>query len=108
MTGRLPKTLRRRSAVHAAFEAAMNSGAPIVDNAGHLTVVGQLEYDGPRCAGCAGCDTAVDRDGDTCTDCTPCARCDGDGCDWHLSPTNGAIEIDRACPDCTGTGRTPR
>ena len=52
---------------HAAFDAVMNSGAPIVDNAGHLTVIGQLEYDGPRCA--FDCGTAVDNDGEACDPC---------------------------------------
>lgn len=37
-----------------------------------------------------------------------CPTCGGDGCDWHLSPTNGAIEIDGPCPACAGTGRTTR
>jgi hypothetical protein len=59
--------------------------APIVDNAGSLYVIGQLEPD---------------------TSETECDTCQGDGCDWHLSPTNGATEIDRACPACEGTGRT--
>ena len=46
----------------------MNSGRPIVDNAGHLTVIGQLEYDGPRCAA-DDCTTAVDNDGEMCEPC---------------------------------------
>lgn len=67
---RLPRNLRRRSAVHAAFEAEMNSGAPIVDNAGHLTVIGDLEYDGPRCDYCG--DTQTVDDGDRL--CPACVR----------------------------------
>lgn len=75
--------------------------APIVDNAGHLTVIGELE--GDRCP----CGNQIAGDVNRCDDCTECPTCQGDGCDWHLSSTNGAIEIDRACPDCAGTGRTP-
>ena len=50
----------------ARFEAEVTAG-PIVDNAGHLTVIGQLEYDGPRCA--LDCGTAVDNDGEWCDPC---------------------------------------
>jgi hypothetical protein len=53
---------------HERFEAEMNSGRPIVDNAGQLFVIGQLEYDGPRCAD-EDCDTAVDNDGEMCDPC---------------------------------------
>lgn len=53
------------------FDRAVMAG-PIVDNAGHLTVIGELEYDGPVCAG--GCGIAVEDDGDDC--CEDCAgRC---------------------------------
>ncbi len=40
-----------QAAAEARFEAEVMAG-PIVDNAGHLTVVGQLEYDGPLCERC--------------------------------------------------------
>ena len=49
------------------FEAAVMAG-PIVDNAGHLTVIGQLEYDGPRCAA-GDCDTPTVDDELWCEPC---------------------------------------
>ncbi len=63
MNARLPRNLRRRSAVHAQFEAAMNSGAPIVDMIGDS----RMEYDGPRCDRCG--DTPVDDEDVPCVDC---------------------------------------
>lgn len=99
MTGhRLPKVLRRRSAVEAAFEGAMNSGAPIVDNAGPLTVIGQLEYDGPRCPGCG---DAVETDDAVCPDCR-CETCSGDGVVTIEAQPTGVPAETSICPDCHG------
>lgn len=78
------------------------AGIPNLDNLG-----AGVDYDGPRCDECRA-PLPEDNGGDLCGECAECLACGGDGCDWHLSPTNGAIEIDRACPDCAGTGRTPR
>jgi hypothetical protein len=46
------------------FDRAVMAG-PIVDNAGHLTVIGELEYDGDRCTEC---ETDIDKPG-RCFDC---------------------------------------
>lgn len=56
------------SAAHDAFEAVMNSGAPIVDNANDREWGPNGQYDGPRCAA-GDCTTPVDDDGERCEDC---------------------------------------
>jgi hypothetical protein len=63
-------------------------GIANVDNAGHLTVIGELEYDGPRCARCE--DTPVEDEDVPCADCLTeigddhwaCPRCDAH---WYRS-----------------------
>lgn len=88
MNARLPRNLRRRSAVHAQFEAAMNSGAPIVDMIGD----GRMQYDGPRCDRCG---EPVDNDGQLCGDCAPCPVCHGNG-GWQQHD-GLIIECPRGC-----------
>lgn len=65
----------RTASAHEQFEAEVSTG-PIVDNASErLYAIGELEYDGPRCAD-EGCDTAVDIYGDRCEDCAGrCTEC---------------------------------
>lgn len=118
MTARLPKQLRRQSAVHAAFEAEMNSGAPIVDMIGD----GRMEYDGPRCAG--DCGAAVDSEGAQCPDCIAITSAevmerelrlvideDCPRCDWperFFAPGRGVFGCTRRRPEPCGYESTER